>query len=172
MFYLLIFRVRLPPRLYSGNKKAGKRRSAPFTFEFTSFPPACRRSLSSAFALRRELRFIMSARSRLRPPGLQPGRNWRIGFDAGFNDRVQDAAEFFNGVCLKFFVIFYAGTIRPFGSRRKNKASDLWTSFRTESVLPWPMGSPLSCSIYGTTREKYRMRTSTGPRATRSSTSC
>jgi hypothetical protein len=26
MFYLLIFRVRLPPRLYSGNKKAGKPR--------------------------------------------------------------------------------------------------------------------------------------------------
>src|SRR5271165_4297926 len=101
-----------------------------------------------------------------------PGRNWRIGFDAGFNDRVQDAAKFFNGVCLKFSVKFYAGTIRPFGSRRKNKASDLWTSFRTERVLPWPMGSPLSCSIYETTREKYRMRTSTGPRATRSSTSC
>ena len=134
MFYLLIFRVRLPPRLYSGNKKAGKPRSAPFTFGFTSFP--------------------------------------LLAEDAGFNDRVQDAGEFFNGVCLKFSVIFYAGTIRPFGSRRKNKASDLWTSFRTERVLPWPMGSPLSCSIYGTTREKYRMRTSTGPRATRSFTSC
>jgi len=39
MFYLLIFRVRLPPRLYSGNKKAGKPRSAPFTFWIsTAFP--------------------------------------------------------------------------------------------------------------------------------------
>src|SRR5271165_1837700 len=81
MFYLLIFRVRLPPRLYSGNKKAGKPRSAPLLLDSPAFP--------------------------------------LLAEDAGFNDRVQDAGEFFNGVCLKFSVIFYAGTIRPFGSRRK-----------------------------------------------------
>jgi hypothetical protein len=39
MFYLLILRVRLPPRLYSGNKKAGKRRSAPFTFWIDQLSP-------------------------------------------------------------------------------------------------------------------------------------
>src|ERR1700676_168463 len=115
MFYLLIFRVRLPPRLYSGNKKAGKPRSAPFTFGFTSFPPCLPTKFEFGFRSPSRVAVIMSARSRLRPPGLQPGRNWRIGFDAGFKNRVQDAAEFFNGVCLKFSVIFYAGTIRPFG---------------------------------------------------------
>ena len=64
MFYLPIFRVRLPPRLYSGNKKAGKPRSAPFTFGFTSFPPCLPTKFEFGFRSPSRVAVIISARSR------------------------------------------------------------------------------------------------------------